>query len=119
MMEYTAQSTIERITNTIKEKGYTQKQVYSECGIGEDTVKRMTDKKGISSFYLAKIADFLGVSVDYLLGRNNKEIPTDDKKSAPDDVVRDTIIEKLNDMDDRQLARLQGYLEGLAAAEKE
>lgn len=116
MMEYTAQSTIERITNTIKEKGYTQKQVYSECGIGEDTVKRMTDKKGISSFYLAKIADFLGVSVDYLLGRKQQ---IENKKSAPDDVIRDTIIEKLNDMDDRQLARLQGYLEGLAAAEKE
>ena len=119
MMEYTAQSTIERITNTIKEKGYTQKQVYSECGIGEDTVKRMTDKKGISSFYLAKIADFLGVSVDYLLGRIHEETSTDNKKSAPDDDIRDTIVSMLNDMDDKQLARLQGFLEGLAAAAEE
>lgn len=29
----------------------------------------MNDSKGISSFYLAKIADYLNCSVDYLLGR--------------------------------------------------
>ena len=29
----------------------------------------MSDKKGISSFSLAKIADYLDVSIDYLLGR--------------------------------------------------
>ena len=31
----------------------------------------MTDKKGISCFSLNKIADYLGVSVDYLLGRTD------------------------------------------------
>lgn len=74
---YTAQFTIDRIQSTIKEKGYTQKSVLSECGINENTLKRMTDNKGISSFYLAKIADYLNVSVDYLLGRtDNPEIIT-------------------------------------------
>ena len=52
-------------------------------------------------------------------GRKFEEASVDNKKSAPDDDIRDTIIEKLNNMDDRQLARLQGYLEGLAASEKE
>ena len=68
---YTAQLTIERIQSLIKEKGLTQKQVLSECDINENTLKRMTDNKGISSFYLAKIADKLNCSVDYLLGRDN------------------------------------------------
>lgn len=68
---YSAQFTIERIQSLIKEKGFTQKAVLIECGINENTLKRMTDNKGISSFYLAKIADKLGCSVDYLLGRTN------------------------------------------------
>lgn len=68
---YAAQLTIDRIQSLIKEKGFTQKHVLSECGINENTLKRMTDNKGISSFYLAKIADYLNCSVDYLLGRND------------------------------------------------
>ena len=68
---YTAQLTIERIQSLIKAKGLTQKQVLAECGINENTLKRMTDNKGISSFYLAKIADKLNCSVDYLLGRES------------------------------------------------
>ena len=75
---YTAQLTIERIQSLIKEKGLTQKQVLLECGINENTLKRMTDNKGISSFYLAKIADKLECSVDYLLGR---DIYTNEKSS--------------------------------------
>ncbi len=32
----------------------------------------MSDNKGLSSFSLAKIADYLDCSVDYLLGRTNE-----------------------------------------------
>lgn len=68
---YTAQTTISRIVSMISERGYSQKSVFESCGINENTVKRMTDNKGISSFYLAKIADYLDCSVDYLLGRTD------------------------------------------------
>ena len=71
---YTAQLTIERIQALIKEKGLTQKEVLKQCDINENTLKRMTDNKGMSSFSIAKIADRLDCSVDYLLGR------TDDPK---------------------------------------
>ena len=68
---YTAQLTIGRIQSLIKKNGLTQKQVLADCEINENTLKRMTDNKGISSFYLAKIADKLECSVDYLLGRDD------------------------------------------------
>ncbi len=68
---YYAQLTIDRIQSLIKGKGFKQKDVLSECGINENTLKRMTDNKGISSFYLAKISDYLDCSVDYLLGRTD------------------------------------------------
>lgn len=75
---YTAQLTIERIQSLIKEKGLTQKEVLKQCDINENTLKRMTDNKGMSSFYIAKIADCLNCSVDYLLGRtDNPNITAD------------------------------------------
>ena len=68
---YTAQFTIGRIQKLIKLKGLVQKKVLSDCGISENTLKRMSDNKGMASFSLAKIADYLDVSVDYLLGRTD------------------------------------------------
>ena len=61
----------QRLKKLRSEKGLTQKSVLADCGINENTLKRMTDNKGISSFYLAKIADSLNCSVDYLLGRTD------------------------------------------------
>ena len=68
---YTAQTTIERIQSIIKTRGLVQKDVLADCGLNENTLKRMTNIRGMASFSLAKIADYLGVSVDYLLGRTN------------------------------------------------
>lgn len=66
---YTAQLTIERVQSEIKRKKKVQKQILQECGLSENTLKKMTDKNGIASFSLARIADRLDCSVDYLLGR--------------------------------------------------
>ena len=68
---YTAQFTIGRIQKIIKLKGLVQKDVLANCGLNENTLKRMSDNRGMSSFSLAKIADYLEVSVDYLLGRTD------------------------------------------------
>ena len=55
-----------------------------------------------------KIADYLGCSVDYLLGR-------DIKNNAPDDNIRNAIFEIINNLPDEKRIRLLGYLEALAA----
>ena len=68
---YSAQLTISRIQSLIKAKGLTQKSVLESCGINENTLVRMTDKKGMGSFNLAIIADTLDCTVDYLLGRSS------------------------------------------------
>jgi len=69
---YNAQTVIERTQIRIKELGLIQKEVLCECGLSENALKQMTDKKGIGSFSLAKIADILNCSVDYLLGRTDE-----------------------------------------------
>ena len=77
---YTAQMIINQTQLRIKQLGLTQKDVLKDCGLSENALKQITDKKGIGSFSLAKIADRLNCSVDYLLGREayvEKNSPTD------------------------------------------
>lgn len=69
-----AQYLTTKIKDTAKENGITIKNMLVDCGLSINTLNQMTDKKGISCFSLNKIADYLGVSVDYLLGRT--ETPT-------------------------------------------
>ncbi len=66
---YTSEITIERVQGLIRSKNLIQKDVLFKCGLSENILKKMSDGRGISSFYLAKIADELDCSVDYLLGR--------------------------------------------------
>ena len=43
----------------------------TECSLGINAIRQINDTKGMASFSLAKIADYLDCSVDYLLGRTD------------------------------------------------
>lgn len=75
MYTYTSELLKERITATVKAKGYTIKAMLSTLELNENTINQISDKKGLSSFSLAMIADYLDCSVDYLLGRTDKSKP--------------------------------------------
>lgn len=69
---YNAQTVKNRIDVRRQEKGVKNVEtMLKELGIGKSTVWAMTDNKGIGCFALAKIADYLDCSVDYLLGRTD------------------------------------------------
>lgn len=44
-------------------------KMMEELGLNINIIRQMSDNKGVGCFALAKIADHLGCSVDYLLGR--------------------------------------------------
>lgn len=70
---YNAQKVKDRIEIRRNEKKVSNLEtMLKELGIGKSTVYAMTDNKGIGCFALAKIADRLDCSVDYLLGRTDK-----------------------------------------------
>ena len=51
------------------------KDMLETCGLAENTLSNMNSGRTPLSSNLAKIADYLGCSVDYLLGRtDNSEI---------------------------------------------
>lgn len=71
---YQSADVAEKIKLTAKEKGITVKQLLSDAGLGFNTMSNMKGSMPKAD-NLAKIADILGCSVDYLLGRtDNPEV---------------------------------------------
>lgn len=74
---YLAKITKERIKSLCKSKAVSMEDMLIGCSLGVNAIRQINDTKGMASFSLAKIADYLDTSVDYLLGR------TDDPTFVP------------------------------------
>jgi len=61
----------ERLKELRKEKGVTQKQIADAIGIAERNYRRLEADYTAKSETLEALADYHGVSVDYILGRVN------------------------------------------------
>ncbi len=68
---YDAQSLAQRIKSRAKEQDVLLRDMLVACDLSINAISQISDKKGLSSFSLAKIADYLDCSVDYLLGRTD------------------------------------------------
>lgn len=68
---YTSDELVMNIKRLARQKGIKLGQMLSECELNRNTLVYLSDKRGISCFSLAKIADYLDCSVDYLLGRTD------------------------------------------------
>ncbi|MDE5768678.1 MAG: hypothetical protein K2H82_04755 [Oscillospiraceae bacterium] len=68
---YNSQEIAKRIKIKAKEKKITINQLLLACGLGKNTIVKMGNGTDILSQNLAKIADYLEISVDYLLGRKD------------------------------------------------
>lgn len=68
---HNAQCTKDRIKNICKVKKVNMEQMLVDCSLGVNAIRQINDTKGMASFSLAKIADYLDCSVDYLLGRTD------------------------------------------------
>lgn len=103
---YIAQTVKDRINNTIKNQKISASKLLADCELNPNTINKISDKTGLSSFNLAKIADYLGVSVDYLLGR------TDEPKTETSDPTTQILVERFNTLSpDDKIAVLNMVLE--------
>lgn len=64
-------TTIERIKKISKERGWSLQKVAKKAGIGVNSIYRWNTKTP-STASLQAVADVLGVTVDYLLGKDDK-----------------------------------------------
>ena len=61
-----------RVKELAKSNKIVIKEMLESCELGSNTMSAMYHGKSLSSESLAKIADYLDCSVDYLLGRTDK-----------------------------------------------
>ena len=69
---HTAEELNSCIKSVCKQRKVSIGTMLSECGLSEAILRQKSDKKRISCFSLARIADYVDVPVDYLLGRMDK-----------------------------------------------
>ena len=98
---------MERLKALRKSKGLSMKELGRLFGLSESTIslyesgKRQPDNETI-----LKIADFFDVSVDYLLGREEKETPsyTEEERKLF------SLIEQLTDVEVEEMSNYLDYL---------
>ncbi len=66
---YKTVETVQKIKNVAREKGIKISDMLSACGLSKNALASMRAGSWASAESMAKIADYLGVSMDYLLGR--------------------------------------------------
>ena len=68
---YISYEIAERIKNLAINKKIDLKDILKECGLGKNAITHLYDNHMIKADSLAKIADVLECSIDYLMGRTN------------------------------------------------
>ena len=67
---YNSQEISERIKKRAKTCGFSMKTMLSDLELGINLISQLSKGQNITAINLAKIADYLDCSVDYLLGRD-------------------------------------------------
>lgn len=98
----------ERISELRKDRGMKQKEIARELNVAVSTVSNYeTDSHEPDLTNLCKLADMLGVSTDYLLGRT--DIPTNInvlKESIHDMITKEEVIHMLEHLSKEDCAYL-------------
>lgn len=104
----------ERLKRLRMEKGITQKELADRLHISRSTIAGYESLgKEPDGEKLCALADFFGVSVDYLLGVTDSRELTSPAPAAAQRPVEAAIAGELGSLSDRQLDRLFGYIQAL------
>lgn len=113
---YISNNVAERIKQTSKEKGIPLKKVLENAGLGFNTMSNMKTSMPKAD-NLAKIADCLDCSVDYLLGRtDNPEINKSNEKTHIIKIAARNGSYKELALNDEELEELQRKINSLSEA---
>ena len=103
--------TVKKILSCMKRRNITDKQLTKDIGINKSAVTDWkTGKTKSYKKHIDKIADYLGVSSDYLLGRSDDPLPPVDMKDVT--IVKDSYVGPLDPAE-------KEWLESVLAAYRE
>lgn len=88
-----------KIKTCAKNKGIRLCDMLKDLGMSVNTISNLSAGSGMSYIDFSKIADYLGVSVDYLLGREGELLPASEREW----------LSVLNQMSDEDLKKMESY----------
>ena len=99
----------ERITSLCREKGITGGKMCTDLKMSKGTLTdlKMGRQAGLSATKAQKIASYLGVSVGYLLGEEEKKEQSTESELS---IKKKEFIQKIEGMTDAQIERLEQIL---------
>lgn len=104
----------ERLEELLKEKNIMQKDFLVACGLGKNSFSNWKNsKKGYPTAPVLKvISDYLGVSVEYLMGESDDRT----QKKSPGQVTeaegaKKAILDLIDGMSDDQLQKLETLIQ--------
>ena len=111
---YVTQDIANRIKQCAKVRGVSIRDLMTDCNININALSEFARGKSLSSITLARLADCLNVSVEYLLGRSDNPTmtmpPADIDTSTADGAALLAIYNRLSPVD---RAKLLLYADGL------
>lgn len=100
-------SIAERLKNLRSTKGVNQDTAAEACDMSRVALARYeTGARIPRAENAARLADYYGVTVDYLLGREDQPAPAPAQEKAPDDDLTARIMAKARIMNEEELKRL-------------
>lgn len=101
-------------TELCNERGVSPTKVCTDNGLSNATYSCWTDDTVPRQATLLKFSKYFNVSVDYLLGKEEKEIPL----GRIVECEEDELWSKISQLDEIDRGKVDGFVSGLLAAEK-
>lgn len=103
---YSAHDVAKRINDQLKVKGLSQKEMLDKCGLSKNAISSMISRGSmLRADNIAKIADYIGCSVDYLLYRSDDPTNVGSSMTNADKQILDD-FHKLSSRDQREIKAL-------------
>ena len=94
----------ERLLQLRKERGMTQKQLARQLHVARSTIAAYENGRGQPSYsVLCELADFFGVSLDYLFGRNEIRFPEKMLALGFQDPQKQILVKEILSLDEEDM----------------
>ena len=105
---------MENLKKIREKKGVTQVRLSIAAEVSQETISAYESGKSFPSVEtLIKIADFLGTSTDYLIGRINDDMPLLSIKKNGFDATDLMLLDEFDKMTKDKKNKIIGYIDGL------
>ena len=97
---YETVNVVQKIKTLSKKQGIKITELLEKCELSKNALSSMNSRGSwIQANSLAKIADYLGCSVDYLLGRTDKPEGIEPAPAPTGDSLSDEMLTRFNSLD--------------------